>query len=456
MKKLIFQTVLAGLLLILCPELLAGAEPVPPVPSVVEGSIACPESTGRLTVRSREVEGEDIQEYFSIVGADDTNVGGLICEDTNWTAAGSPYIVTSGILIGCNATLTIEPDVVVRFDPQMAIVVGHSMWGKGKIVARGTAESPIIFTSVKDPNSMLDPAKPGDWSRIHFSDYAVDATFDGSDNYTGGCILEHCIVEYAGFGNYAAIFAEKSSPFLNYCEVRHNLYYGIQVDGTSAPAIKITNCQVWDHPTRGIYISGGSVGNRLLNNNIHDNRDGGIYFINSGSNTLTGNTISGNTSYYGGGIYFINSSSNTLTGNTISGNTASGDGGGIFFYSNAGSNTITGNTISGNISSSTGGGMCFNASGGNTLIENTITDNTSSGSGGGIFFYFSGSNTLTGNTISGNTASDAGGGIYFYYNSGSNTLTGNLLETNTSISGLGGAVYIGSSGDTTFVSGQSR
>ena len=347
-------------------------------------------------------------------------------------------------------------------------MVGSSAFGKGNLVARGTAESPIIFTSVKDPNSLLDPAKPGDWSRIHFTDYAVDAVFDPDGNYVSGCILEHVIVEYAGYGNYAAIFAEKSSPFLNYCEVRHNSYYGIQVDGTSAPRIKITNCEVWDHPQRGIVISGGTGGNGLLNNNIHDNRDGGIRFSSSGSNTLSGNTITGNTtsgagggiefassgsntisgntitantaSGSAGGIAFSSSGSNTLTGNTITDNRASGDGGGIYFYS-SGSNTLTGNTITGNTTSSDGGGISFYyASGSNTISGNTITDNRASGDGGGIWFYYSGSNTLTGNTISGNTASGAVGGIYFYYYSGSNTLTGNTISGNTA-SGAGGGIY---------------
>ena len=375
-----------------------------------------------------------------------TDVGGIICTNTTWNLAGSPYIVTgsSGIVIGCNATLTIETGVVVKFNPTLAIVVGSNAFGNGCLVARGTTESPIIFTSIKDPCNILDPARPGDWSRIHFTDYAVDAVFDAG-NYVSGCILEHVIVEYAGYGNYGAVFAEKSSPFLNYCEVRHNLYYGIQVDGTNAPFIKITNCEVWDHSQCGITISGGSD-HKLLNNNIHDNRGGGISF-NSSGNTLIGNTISDNTGGDGGGIYFhCWSGGNTLTGNTISGNT-SGRGGGIFFW-NSGSDTLTENTISGNTASGDGGGICFWGPGSNTLTGNTISGNTSGGSGGGICFYASGSMTLTGNTITGNTAGGSGGGLYFG-GSGGSTLTRNAVQTNTSKNGLG-AVHLSGSGDTVF------
>ena len=421
-----------------------------------------------------------------------TDVRGLICTDTTWTATGSPYSVTESIVIGCNATLTIEPGVVVRFNPNLAIVVGYVTWGKGTLVARGTAESPIVFTSVKDPCDPCNPAEPGDWSRIHFTNYAANAAFDPDGNYVSGCILEHVVVEYAGYDgldNWAAIFAQKSSPFLNYCEVRHNLYYGIQVDGTNAPSMKITNCEIWDNAQTGISINSG-MGHRLLNNNIHDNRGGGISFGSAGSNTLIGNIVSGNTgggisfSSSGGntlrentilnntgghGIYFGSSGSNTLTGNTISGNTGGmrldwsggntltgntitgntvgGYGEGGIYFGQSGGNTLTGNTITGNTASYNGGGIGSDASGSNTLTGNTISDNTSSSAGGGVYFGSSVGNTLTGNTISDNISGNAGGGVYFG-SSGSNTLTGNTVTDNTS-NAAGGGLYLGSSGGNT-------
>jgi len=363
-----------------------------------------------------------------------TDVGGLICTNTTWTSAGSPYVITgSSIVVGCNATLTIEPGVVVKVSPTLAITVGSTAFGKGNIIARGTEQLPIVFTSTNAP------AAPGNWSRIHFTDFAVDATFDSDGNYLSGGILEHVIVEYAGYGNYAAVFAEKSAPFLNYCEIRHNLLEGVKVTGTNAPAVKISNCQVWDNAKRGIYIT-DREGYKLLNNNIHDNHDGGIYLTSSTNNTVIGNTISGNTtSDNGGGIYFYSSSGvNILTGNTISGNTA-GWGGGICFYSSCGGNTLIENTISSNTANSGGGGIYFISSGTNTLTENTISSNTTNNDGGGIYFNSSGSNTLTENTISSNTANNNSGGIYFYYG-GSNTLTGNNINGNTASRYDGGGI----------------
>jgi parallel beta-helix repeat protein len=390
---------------------------------------------------------EGLVEYFANQQTLDTIVSGVILKDTTWNLAGSPYIVTGGggIIIGGNATLTIEPGVVVKFNPHLAIAVGSAAFGKGNLVARGTEQFPITFTSIKDPNDPCDPAQAGDWSRIHFTDYSVDATYDSNDNYLSGGILEHVVVEYAGYGNYGAIFAEKSSPFLNYSEVRHNSYYGIMNDGTDAPVIHIANCHIYDHPQRGIYITGGVGGHKLLYNNINDNHDGGIYLSGNGnsniSNILTGNTISGNIASYGGGIY-LQYNSNILTGNTISGNTSS-SGGGIYLelggISNI-SNILTGNTISGNTASYGGGGILVSNASNNILTGNTISDNTAS-NGGGIYCYAGSNNTLNGNIVQNNTSNNGTGAIYLSYFSDT-TLSRNTITDNHFILGKTGGIYV--------------
>jgi parallel beta-helix repeat protein len=421
-----------------------------------------------------------------------TDVGGLICTNTTWNLAGSPYIVKTGIVIGCNATLTIQPDVVVKFNQCLAIMVGSNALGKGTLVARGTAESPIIFTSNTD-------AVPGEWSRIHFTDYAADAVYD-VNSYISGSILEHVVVEYGGWGNYGVIFAEKSSPYLNYCVVHHNLYYGIQVDGTNAPSINIKNCEVSDNAQCGIYINNGNR-HKLHGNNIYNNRAGGMYVgadnctitnntdtnntggggISCGSsNILTGNIVTENAG--GNGISCGNSNSltnntvtnntggngiscggsNILTNNTVTNNTGAGIscGGNNSLTNNTvtnntgagiscggGSNTLTGNTISNN----TGSGIYFGwGSGSNTFTGNTISNNTSSRYGGGICFDgYSGSNSVSVNTITHNTASGPGGGICFTWYSTSNTLTGNTISDNTSNAAGGGIYFNVNSGSNT-------
>jgi len=343
-----------------------------------------------------------------------TEIPGLICSDTTWDLAGSPYVIAAGasVVIGCDATLTIEPGVLVKFEPRVGIVVGSASFGGGTLVARGTEESPIIFTSVKDPCDPCDPAGPGDWTGIHFTDYGVDANVirDGNDvNYVSGCILEHVIQEYAGHGmygnNYPAIFAEQSTVFMNCCEVRHNSACGIYHLGSSQPAadapppMNIVNCEVWDNGQRGIRIEQGWE-HYLRDNNIHHNSRGGIYFEYSGwrspwtaswrldSATVVGNiiTYNGYSDTIGGGIRIDDCEPANIIGNTISHNDA-GSGGGIYVYcwcswdpvTLIAGNVITNNTVSG--SSGRGGGVVLHLTDAE-LRENTISGNTTEGDGG--------------------------------------------------------------------------
>ncbi len=381
----------------------------------------------------------------------ETHVGGVILSDTTWDLAGSPYVVAVAagdtIIVGGDATLTIEPGVEVRFEAGLGLLIGRSGEGPGTLVARGTEEEPIVFTSIKDPNDPDDPAIPGDWNRIDFLDLAADATFDVNDDYQSGCILEHVIVEYAGSDDYGAVHIEQSAPFLKHSDVRENLKGGI--GASSAPPLRIENCYVHDNHGGGISF-GSTLGSTLTGNTISGNitgSAGGIYFYFSGGNTLTGNTITGNrASSAGGGIYFFCSDGNTLTSNTISGNRAFNNGGGIYFY-DSGSNTLTDNTISGNIADD-GAGIQFRFSDSNVLTGNTVSGNTADGEGGGISFdYYSHSNTFTGNTISGNSAGAEGGGILFDHSNG-NTLTGNTISGN-SADDEGGGIYFHSSGANT-------
>jgi hypothetical protein len=131
----------------------------------------------------------------------------------------------------------------------------------------------------------------------------------------------------------------------------------------------------------GSKISGNTGGN--------DGGGGGVY-VNSGTFTMSGGTISGNTSRNGGGGVYVGSNGTfTMSGGTISGNTASpwagGGGGGVYVHS-SGTFTMKSGEISGNSSSSYDGG------------------------GGGV--YAGGTFAMSGGAISGNTAYSSGGGVY--------------------------------------------
>jgi len=381
----------------------------------------------------------------------DTEVGGYILEDTTWTAADSPYVVVQSIIIGGDATLTIEPGVEGRFRKGLGLTVGDEVQGAGTLVARGTEVAPILFTS-NDPYE--DPpgvAEPGDWRSIRFTDYAVDAVYDQNGEYLSGSILEHVIVEYAG-GRAAAVKTAESSPYLVHCEIRHNAHSGLRVDGADAPPIRVERCYIWDNARAG---SGGGVylGNvqaaTLIGNTIVANRatrnGGGICLRACSAATLSGNTIEGNTSENGGGVWAESCSGLTLAGNSVSGNTAAGGdfahGGGVCLWI-CGDVTLNGNTITGNRASgdyARGGGVYLYWWDYPTLSDNTITGNSASGDyarGGGVCLDGCVNATLSGNTMTGNRATgeeDArGGGVYLgscdYATLSDNTITGNAAS----------------------------
>ena len=352
----------------------------------------------------------------------DTTVGGPIISDTTWTLANSPYIVIASVEVWPGVTLTIEPGVTVKFDSEKKLQVN------GELIARGTSSNPITFTS-----NQFSPAQ-GDWGNIEFSDGSVNATFDGNGDYTGGNILQYCIVEYGGSDVESAVHAPNAAPYIDHNIMRSNRARGIQATGLAATPVIISNN----------IVSGNYVYN-FAHGTYSDAYGGGIYAY---YGTVMGNTVSGNTAVgydvFGGGIYAYYS---TVTDNIVSGNTAWGGGmfgssygGGIY----ASSSTVTSNTIKGNSATGTceyayGGGIYASDS---TVTSNTVGDNEveadKDGHGGGV--YASGG-TVRSNTVSRNSA-NRGGGVYM----SGGTVAGNIVSGNTVTRGYyrytyGGGIY---------------
>jgi hypothetical protein len=99
------------------------------------------------------------------------DVSGAISQDTTWTLANSPYVLTGDVTVNAGVTLTIEPGVVVMGWSNVELqVLGH-------LEAVGSESAPITFTSVSD-------SRPGQWTGL---------VFDGG---TGN--LVHTTVRYGG------------------------------------------------------------------------------------------------------------------------------------------------------------------------------------------------------------------------------------------------------------------
>lgn len=85
----------------------------------------------------------------------------VVSEDTTWTKEGSPYLVQDEITIDQNATLTISPGIAVQFNESGILYV------LGRLLAQGTSEEPILFSSAS-----------GSWSGIEFFNQNAASSLD--------------------------------------------------------------------------------------------------------------------------------------------------------------------------------------------------------------------------------------------------------------------------------------
>jgi parallel beta-helix repeat protein len=245
-----------------------------------------------LTVQGSSCYSSTASRAVVIGGGGPTSVPGhTISTSTTWTTYYSPYLLQGGVTVGVGATLAIEPGVRVELGDHGWIGVD------GALVAEGTSDSPIVFTSRE--------ASPeaGDWGGIVLRE---------------GCTasLRHCVVEYGGQQwisapeGYGGIRCYSSDVVIDRCTVREN-YHGVEVVGCSPT---ITGCTISDNMWRGIWVENESSP-PILNCTIAGNSVIGIQCYGSSPNII--NTIvwtNGNQQ-----IYLDSASTVTVTYSDIQG-----------------------------------------------------------------------------------------------------------------------------------------
>lgn len=104
------------------------------------------------------------------------NVDGDITSDTTWTADHT-YTLKKQVFVKNGATLTIEPGVTIHGEFGTALIVTRG----AKLMAEGTAEAPIVFTSSKAPGQRA----PADWGGVILLGRAP-INVDGGENAIEG------------------------------------------------------------------------------------------------------------------------------------------------------------------------------------------------------------------------------------------------------------------------------
>ena len=138
-----------------------------------------------------------------------------ITTNTTWTT-GSTYIIEGSLYID-GATLTIQPGTVIKFKNGAQINVGSSSTGSA-IIAEGTVEAPILFTSYASTPTA------GDWDAIFFDNGTASTTS-----------FKYCTFEYGGgYANYVGMLdLDEASITIENCIIRNSASYGITLDNSS-------------------------------------------------------------------------------------------------------------------------------------------------------------------------------------------------------------------------------
>ena len=126
---------------------------------------------------------------------------------------GTTFLVTNDLVIPQGEILTIDPGVVIQFrDTNDGLIV------EGTLIARGTAEKPIVFTSDNSSKG------PGQWQSINLS----------QGNPKQPSILRNCVIEYGGASGGQNILVESANPIIEACVIRGSVGDGLNLRSSNA------------------------------------------------------------------------------------------------------------------------------------------------------------------------------------------------------------------------------
>ncbi len=171
----------------------------------------------RMTDRAGHVEtpGEGVR-----VTLDESipTTSGALPDDECWSGE---VVITGDVIVPRGVTLTIQPGTVIRFpalnDDQYGgnDISRSEMIVRGSLIAVGTEENPIVFSSASS-----SPA-PGDWGGIQVV----------TDEADGTVRLSHATIEYASVGLAVSARFYYSSVTIDHCSIQYNLGDGINISG---------------------------------------------------------------------------------------------------------------------------------------------------------------------------------------------------------------------------------
>ncbi|MGR3810009.1 hypothetical protein [Jiulongibacter sp. NS-SX5] len=201
---------------------------------------------------------------------------GLISEDETWTAD-KMYILQGKVVVDNGATLTIEPGTIIKGAKGVGSLASALIVARGgKLMAEGTADAPIVLTSIDDNiqigekfGSNLDETINQLWGGLIILGNAPISAGSGAEAQIEGIPADDT------YGAYGGSDINDNSGVIKYVSVRHG---GVLIgDGNEINGITL-----------------GGVGNGTVFEMVEvvGNLDDGIEFF-GGSVNLTGGLVWG-------------------------------------------------------------------------------------------------------------------------------------------------------------------
>ena len=198
---------------------------------------------------------------------ENTVVSGLIEENETWTAD-KVYELNGRVIVTDGVTLTIEPGTIIKGRDGQGVNASALMIARGgKLNAVGTAEKPIILTSI------LDDIEPGEIAGSTLSE-------NDKGKWGGLVVLGKAPISFSGaleaqiegvpaeesLGLYGGSVANDNSGMIKFVSIRHG---GIEISGGSeingltlggvGSATVISDIEIFANSDDGIELFGGTV-----------------------------------------------------------------------------------------------------------------------------------------------------------------------------------------------------
>ena len=231
-------------------------------------------------------------------GYDAFAIYGSVNQDLTWSeeAIGFPFVITGMVAVNSPYTLTIPAGEVIKFTSGL-------MYVYGTLIADGTEDDPIVFTSFKDDTYGGDLNNDGSVSSPAAGDWYTVALY-GLNANEGTGRFDHCMIRYGGqnyYGELSAVYYYYSTTgYFRNSTVEFSLYGGLNLSGCTGievasntlshcgynalqlnnNTVNITNCTITNNNAYGISGSGGTA--NISGCTVSNNGSSGFYFSSAG------------------------------------------------------------------------------------------------------------------------------------------------------------------------------